>query len=156
MSERPGWRVVEGAWVLGDVCGYLRVLPDGTLESEEDVFRLDRAEARTLAALLDAYAETGKVPMDGTVPQESKRVHALGLLVHRLRRELERVAPGLDDALDSDAEKADRAATWLVRWTDWRFAYDAPDRWWWSVDNAEGFKSDAEVVLVALAEGWTE
>lgn len=69
MSERPGWRVEDGRWALGGtVFAYLRVYPDGLIEGEEESWRLDRAEARTLAALLSAYAETGKVPMEGWVP----------------------------------------------------------------------------------------
>lgn len=56
----------------------------------------------------------------------------------------------------TDDEKAERAAAWLVRHTDWRLAKDGPDRWWWALDGDEGDMPSAQVVLTAIAEGWEE
>lgn len=57
----------ECIWVLGDKDALLTYY--GGLMVRRDGVVFDRADARTLAALLTAYADTGKVPMDGAVPK---------------------------------------------------------------------------------------
>lgn len=68
MSDRPGWRVEDGEWVLGDSHDpELTVTDDGWIQTAWEScqpFRLDRVAAGVLARLLFAYAETGTVPMD--------------------------------------------------------------------------------------------